>query len=362
MSPGWFEDREPSTAKRIALAPLSLAALAYGAGARLHRQTWARGWRRPTRLGCRVISVGNPVVGGSGKTPFAAWLARGLRERGHRVVLASRGYGRSEGDPVEVVSDGVHVLSSAARAGDEPLVLAAHAPGVPVLVGSDRARVGQRALAAFGAQILVLDDGFQHHRLMRDLDLVVLDGRGGLGNRRVLPRGPLREPLQALARADALGVIDGPLGAADEQALAEHAPTARRFEAGRRPATLRPLAGGPAARPGTLAGREVGLVCGIARPASLCRSVEALGARVIAMRAFPDHHRFRERDLRGLEDEAAEWVTTEKDAVKLLPDWVGKARVFVLGIEIAVEAGAELLDWVEGRLRGRPLGRDPGLR
>ena len=239
MPPTWFAIRQESPARRAALLPLDALSLVYGAGARLHRELYARGWRRPARLSCRVVSVGNLVVGGSGKTPLAAWIAAELRRRGHRVVLASRGFGRRGREAVEVVSDGRHVLSTAERAGDEPLLLAAHAPGVPVLVGRDRAVVGLRAVSAFGCQVLVLDDGFQHHRLARDLDLVACDGGSGLGNGRLLPRGPLREPLSALARAHGIAVVDGPLPPEDEAAIASAAPSARRFRARRVPAAAR---------------------------------------------------------------------------------------------------------------------------
>lgn len=362
MAPGWFEAREESLARRAALLPLDLAALVYGLGARLHRGVHARGWRRATRLSCRVVSVGSLVAGGSGKTPLAAWLAAELKRRGHRVVIASRGYGRRGREAVEVVSDGRFVRSSAERAGDEPLLLAAHAPGVPVLVGRDRAVVGLRAVAAFGCQVLVLDDGFQHHRLARDVDVVCFDGEAGFGNGRLLPRGPLREPAAALARAHAIGVLDGPLSSADAERLALLAPSARPFVARRVPTRLRSLAGGGGGSPDALRGREVGILAGIARPASLRRSVEALGAKVLAERSFPDHHAYRARDLRGLHAQAPLWVTTEKDAIKVLPEWVGAADVRVLTIGLAVDQPGALLEWLEERLRGTARGRDATVR
>lgn len=356
VRPSWFDGRPQSLPRRVALLPLDLAALLYGSGARLHRAVYWRGLVAPTRLPCRVISVGNLAVGGTGKTPLAAWLAAALKRRGHAVVLASRGYGRRGDAAVEVVSDGRFVRSTAERAGDEPLLLAAHAPGVPVLVGRDRAVVGRRAVSAFGAQVLILDDGFQHHRLARDLDLLAVDGGSGFGNRKVLPRGPLREPLSALRLADGVVVLDGPLHAEDEALLKGLAPTARRFRAARTPRTLAPLAGGPGVAP-ALAGVRVGLLSGIARPASLRASVESLGAVVVAERAFPDHHRYRESDLRGLAAEAPRWITTEKDAVKILPGWVAGAEVEVLRIGLTVDGPEILLGWVENRLRARAGGR-----
>jgi len=260
-----------------------------------------------------------------------------------------------------VVSDGRFVSSSAEVAGDEPILLAAQAPGVPVLVGADRDVVGMRAVSAFGAQILVLDDGFHHHRLLRDLDLLCFDGNAGFGNRSVIPRGPLREFPSVLRLADAIAVIDGPLHEADEALLERFASTARRFEAKRRPVAVRHLAGAVCGLPDNLDGLEVGLLSGIARPDSFRLTVESLGARVVRERCFPDHHRYRESDLRSLEEEAPVWLTTEKDAVKILPSWVGTADVRVLSIELVVEEADDLCEWFEDRLREKPIGRDAAL-
>jgi tetraacyldisaccharide 4'-kinase len=183
----------------------------------------------------------------------------------------------------------------------------------------------------------VLDDGFQHHRLARDFDLVVLDGVEGLANRAVLPRGPLREPVAALRFADAIAVVDGPLPAEDDALLAALAPGAPRFALRRVPRALRRLgedALAPGEPPASLAGREVGILSGIARPASFRRTVLALGARVVAERAFPDHHRYRPSDLDGLAARAPLWLTTEKDAVKLAPAWLAGADLRVLSIAL----------------------------
>ena len=351
MQPRWLSERDESLARQLALAPLDVASWLYGGAAWLHRAAAERGLVRSRRLAARVVSVGNLVVGGTAKTPLAAWLAAQLRRRGRKVALASRGYGRSGREPVEVVSDGRFVHGTAASAGDEPMLLAAHAPGVPVLVGRDRGVVGLRALAMFGSDVIVLDDGFQHLRLQRDVDVLTFDGQLGLGNRRVLPRGPLREPLDALARADAIGVVDGPLPDRDERVIAWRAPRAYRFTTRREPAALRPLAGGGTRPLDSLAGERVGLLAGVARPESVRRTLAQLGARIVAERLFRDHHRFRPSDLAGLADQAPRWITTEKDAVKLVPAWAGRARVDVLAIELAVEAPEALLDWLEARLR-----------
>jgi len=345
-APGWLDDPDPGPLARVALAPLLPAAWAWGAGAWLHRHTRGARFRAPARLPCRVVSVGSVVVGGSGKTPVAAWVAGALRARGHAVAIASRGYGRTGRHEVLVVSDGRHVRAGPRDAGDEPIVLAAHAPGVPVLVGRDRARVGQHAVALFGCDVLVLDDGFQHHRLARDVELLVFDG-GGLGSGRLLPLGPLRERLAEARRADALLTVDGPLPDRDAERLGRLAPHAPRFAARRLPVSLRPLRGGAPHPPAWLAGRSVGLLSGLARPSALRRTVEALGAQVARERSFPDHHRYRPKDLRGL---PGLWLTTEKDAVKILPSWCEHVDLHVLTIELALSDPPAFTDWLAQRL------------
>jgi tetraacyldisaccharide 4'-kinase len=306
---------------------------------------------RQARLACRVACVGSLVAGGAGKTPASAWLASRLARRGHRVAIARRGHAGRRRERVLVVSDGRRVHAGGAAAGDEALVLAAHAPGVPVLVARDRELAGLRALALFGVEILVLDDGFQHHRLRRNLDLVMLDAGLGLGNGWVLPRGPLREPVEAIRYAHAVGVVDGEPAPEVEAALARFCPGAFRFRALRRPSALRPLAGGAPRSPGALRGLDVGILAAIGYPDSLRRSVETLGARVVAVRCFPDHHRYRPRDVAGLARAAELWVTTEKDAAKIQPAWVSGADLQVLAIELEVADERAVLDWIETRLR-----------
>jgi tetraacyldisaccharide 4'-kinase len=171
-----------------------------------------------------------------------------------------------------------------------------------------------------------------------------------------LPRGPLREPRSALARAHCIGVVDGPLGGRDVALLDEHTVAPFRFEAHRRPARLRPLAGGkagkpsPAEDPDVLAGLRIGMLAALGQPAAFHRTLEDLGATVIAQRTFRDHHRYRPRDLRSLRREADVWVTTEKDAVKILPGWVRGVDLRVLTIDLTVDAESAFLDWLEQRL------------
>jgi tetraacyldisaccharide 4'-kinase len=352
----WLEVHDPSEERarigilgRALLAPLAASSYPYALAAHLHRAAYSGGWLPIRRLPCQVVSVGSLLVGGSGKTPLSAWLAGRLRARGHRVVLATRGFGRQRRDPVHALTDGRRVRGDVVGMGDEPLVLAAHAAGVPVLVGRDRGLLGLRAVSAFGADVLVLDDGFQHYRLHRNVDIVTLDGAFGFGNEWVLPRGPLREGLSGLARAHAVAVVDGPLSARHEALLTRHAVNPFRFSARRQPSRLRSIRGGESQPASALAGLRVGVLAALGQPGAFERTLEEHGATLIARRIFRDHHRYRARDLRNLHREADLWVTTEKDAVKILPGWV-RADLRVLIVDLVVEHEESVLDWLEARL------------
>jgi len=331
-------------------SPLRVLAWGYGAAARFHRAAYARGILRARRLPCRVVSVGSLMVGGSGKTPTAAWLARGLQQRGHRVVLATRGYRGRRGEAVRILSDGRQLMKRPADAGDEPMVLARHAPGVPVIVARDRGLAGLRGIAAYDADVVVLDDGFQHHRLQRDLDLLVFDADQPLGNGHVLPRGPLRERPSTLANADAVGLLDGVGSELPEDLLSRCRDRVYCFHGARVPVGLRSLAGDETSDPSVLRGMKVGVLAGIGRPESFVRTLESLGAEVVGRRFLPDHHRYRPRDLRGLRAISEVWITTEKDAVKILPSWLGPLDLRVLSIVVQIADPAALLDFIEEQI------------
>ena len=229
-------------------------------------------------------------------------------------------------------------------------MLARQAAGVPVVVSKDRGVAALRAISAYGADVLVLDDGFQHYRLRRDLDLLTFDCVFGVGNGHLLPRGPLREPLRALGRADAIGEVDGALPDTVTKAISRYAPDIYRFRAERTPIALRDLDATVAVTPDVLRGMKVGIVAGIARPESLRQTLRSLGAEIVAERIFRDHHRYRARDLRGLADQASVWITTEKDAVKILPGWTAGTDLRVLEMRLSVAEDEALVDWIEARL------------
>jgi tetraacyldisaccharide 4'-kinase len=306
------------------LAPLVPVSHLYGWGMRLRQQLYASGVLAQRSLPVRVISVGNLTTGGTGKTPLVIALANTLRESGCRVGVISRGYGRRTSEMVEV-SDGTSIQSDPKQTGDEPLVIAQRCPGVPVAVDGDRYVAGRYLLEKFGIDTLVLDDGFQHLALRRDVDILILDATVPLGNDYLLPRGRLREPEAAIARAsllvvtrsrqalDLADVIDRIRAAAPQVPLCAVDFTAT---------ALVVVGGTEKLGPAVLKGERILAVSGIGNPDSFQRLLVALGATVAAHCVFPDHHDYSKTDLARIRKAAEQVVvdrivTTEKDAVKL---------------------------------------------
>ncbi len=294
------------------LAPLGVA---YGLAGRLHR---ARA--RPVACGVPVVCIGNLVAGGAGKTPVALAVAGRLQDQGRAVQLLTRGYGGRARGPLRVDPG----RQGPAEVGDEALLLAARAP---TWVARDRA-AGAAAAVAAGAEVLVMDDGFQNPALAKNLSLLVVDGASGFGNGRVMPAGPLREGLAGgLARAQGL-VLLGP----DRCALA----AALGGRGGRLPLLEADLEPDPAAR-ARLAGQRVLAFAGIGRPAKFFDSLRGLGAELVETRDYPDHHPYGRAEIEALLARAARLearaVTTEKDRVRL-PAALA-ARVEVLPVQVA---------------------------
>jgi tetraacyldisaccharide 4'-kinase len=344
----------PGPGAWLLLLPLRLLSLLFGVVVALRGWLYDRRWLAVSSAGAPVISVGNLAVGGAGKTPVTMAIARRLQARGRVVAILSRGYGAARND-ARVVSDGRQVLLDAAAGGDEPVLLARRLPRARVLCGPRRAALAELAVARHAADALLLDDGLQHRALARDLDVVVLDAANPLGNGWLLPAGPGREPAAALRRAGLvwLSRVDQAAPAVLERwrALA-HAATGR-MPVESRHAPLDVVDGllERSLGPDVLRGRAVLLLCGLARPGAFRRTVEGLGARVVAERRHPDHHRFTPAELaEALAAAAAAGaelvVTTEKDAVRLEPGQACEPRLAVVRIEAEVLAGAAALDEV----------------
>jgi tetraacyldisaccharide 4'-kinase len=287
-----------------------------------------------------VISVGNLTFGGTGKTPFVEFLARRFLFEGRRPAVVSRGYGRrSKG--VVVVSEGEGPRVGPEEGGDEPVAIARRVPGVAVVVGEARVEAARAAIEA-GADLILLDDGFQHLGLQRDVDLLLVDAADPFGGGRLPPDGRLREPLSALARADAFVFTRIDRGEPPADAVAEIArrnPRAPMFTARIRSTGLFDGRGSPVAST-QLAARRFVAVCGIANPAVFAHSIRELDLAAEEILTFPDHHAYRRRDLaairRAADRSGGAWIlTTEKDAVKL----EGKTLLPVVTLRVEVEVG-----------------------
>jgi tetraacyldisaccharide 4'-kinase len=340
----------------------------YGRVTELRRAWYAGRPHRMRQLDRPVISVGNLVVGGSGKTPVVAALAKLLAGAGERPAILSRGYGRREAaDGVVVVSDGERRLASAGQSGDEPYMLAQSLQGVPVFVCPDRYLAGRLAEGRFGCTVHLLDDGFQHVQLGRDVDLLVVQ-RSHL-DERLLPFGTLREPISAARVAGALLVAGS-----DDDAKAVSArigvDTVFQVVPRYRPVRALGAAGGDVS---ALAGRRVVAVAGIARPQRFVAALRATGCEVVREMMFRDHHWFTSRDVdaigKAAEESGADLImTTEKDAVRLdvlmgralsgSPGGPDKARPTaegapvwaVLPLELTIEPPDRFSTWLAGRL------------
>lgn len=317
----------------------------WAVGATAHRKAYDWGLFKRDTVEVPVISVGNLVVGGAGKTPVTLALAERFVAAGRRVAVASRGYGRESNESVVIVSDGQAVRASATEGGDEPVWLARRCPGLIVTVASRRVDAARTAME-LGADLILLDDGFSHHRLARNDDVLVVDAEWGLGNRRTLPAGPLREPAKAGRRASMVWLTKSedetatPPPPLDGMAFVRSA-----YElTGLVDMDLRPVAAVSA-----LEGARVVGLCGIARPAAFERTLQAAGASIRELLAFPDHHPYTQADLEHAasvaRSEKAEWiVTTEKDAMRLqglVPDDV---TVLALRMDVRIEGDTAALD------------------
>lgn len=309
-------------ALRIALTP---AEAAFRGIVAARNGAYDRGWLRSERVGVPVISIGNVTVGGAGKTPFAAWIARRLADWGRTPAIALRGYGE-----------------------DEIVLHRELNPDIPVFRGARRVQAAREAVAA-GRDVVVLDDAFQHRALARDLDLVLIPVEGWEPRPHVLPRGPWREGLSALARADVVVLTRKSAGAARAQEVAAEL---ARLQGGRPilqcallPSRLRALHGAAQMPVDALAGRRVLAVAALATPEPFFATLRGTGAEVEAA-AYPDHHPFSADEARTLRDRAAGrmLVMTGKDAVKLRALLGGAADAWVLEQSVTIESGADALD------------------
>jgi tetraacyldisaccharide 4'-kinase len=303
-------------------------ALGFRVGVAFRRTAYRRGWFKTHRLNRPVVSVGNLTAGGAGKTPLVMYIAERLLNRGWNPVILTRGYGRRRGADIISLAPGSGRRVDAREVGDEPALLARALPRVPIVVCADRHRAGQVAEESFPVDVHLLDDGFQHWRLARDVDVVALDVTQEFSDWALLPAGRLREPCAAVARAHLVVLTRTEL--CDPLTLHDRVhrlnPQARIFLSS---TSLRNFvdvqSGGPFAVQ-ELRGQPLCAFCGIGNPSAFFADVRRWGFSVVAEVTFPDHHVYSAEDLRRLAQRArragaAALLTTEKDALNLPPAW-----------------------------------------
>lgn len=342
----------------IILPPLSAV---YGAVARARLSLYRRGTFRTHSLKRPVISVGNITTGGTGKTPLVEWVVRSLAARGKKVCILTRGYGRSNAERHVLVSDGSTVFSNAAEAGDEAFLLATKLTGVAAVISdANRISAGEGAIKHLRPDCFVLDDGFQHLRLARDLNLVTIDATNPWGGGSLLPYGRLREPLSGLSRADCI-VITRTDQAEDIQPLIS--------ELGKRtggcPVFLSrmnairvvSLNGSFATFPGS---RRIAAFCAVGNPQSFFKQLRQDGYETVLEKPFLDHHSYTQKEIDSLTKAAKaagaeSLMTTAKDAVKL-QSLKFAIPCYVVEIEIAIEDEDRLRELIHNAAFRTPAG------
>jgi len=344
----------------ILLLFLRLFSSVYALGVNVKLSMYRLGILEQHKLPCYVISLGNITVGGTGKTPTAQRLATLIRDMGYRVVILNRGYRAAWQEDVGLVSDGQKIYMTAAEAGDEAYLLAKSLPGVPVVIGKERAVSGEYAVKQLNAQVIILDDAYQHWQLARDLDIVLIDSLNRFGNNFLLPRGTLREPLTNLNRAHAflLTKVDQTTDNARDSirdTLVQYNDKALIVESIHRPRWFIEIESwykgvrdcGIALE--NVRGQSVVAISAIGNPSSFEQTIADIEVNVIDSLRFPDHHHYTMSEMqwameRAVKKGANALVTTEKDAVKIPAEFIHSHRplpVYVLGIEVRFLDGYE---------------------
>lgn len=327
---------------------LLLVAVFYGLGQRVRAGLYRQGIFKARRLNCRVISIGNLTLGGTGKTPTVMMVADTLRRKGFKPAILSRGYGGQSGEFVNVVNDGRQTLLSPEMAGDEPVMMAQRLKDIPVLTGRIRYETGKYAIEQFGVDVLILDDGYQHLPLHRDLNILLCDATRLFGNDVVFPAGELREPLSAMDRAD---VICLTRCREDSQMNRVDGYNRRRvpvIKTGLRAQSVIELSSGKETGIEAIQHQPATAFCGIAHPLDFFRTLEQMPVQIVNQNYFSDHHDYSTGDLKAIENLAKQAgakliVTTEKDAVKL-KDHTFSLPVYAVRIALEILEGQEEWD------------------
>lgn len=328
--------------KRFLLFPLYLIALFYRLLIHSRHIFYKTGVLKSYSLPCWVISVGNITMGGTGKTPTVIYLAQLFKEKGVKTTVLSRGYKGKSSEKVAAVSNGERILLNARDAGDEPFLLSKALPGIPVIIGGDRVLSGHYALEHFSPEILLLDDGFQHLKLKRDVDILLIDFHYGFGNGHLLPRGILREPFHHLNRAH-LFLLTKRTDSHDDKAIVEKIKSynqeAQIFFASYEIKCITTLNEEKEIERSQLNGKRVLALSGIANPDYFSYLLRYHGMCVSEERRMSDHYYYTPHDASMLSEYLNRIdfiVTTAKDSVKMDKEVFKKLPILVLEIVLKI--------------------------
>ena len=354
---------------------LSMISKVYGGAVKLRRLFYKNHILTSKRLPCPIISIGNITLGGTGKTPMTIYLVQALKQWGYNVAVISRGYkGRAE-KIGGIVSDGKVLLMTPEMSGDEPYMMAKRLKDVPVIVGKNRFKSGRMAISKFDPDVVVLDDGFQHLPLQRDLDIVLLDYHKPFGNRHLLPRGIMREPVSVLLCADAIILTKTDRVNNNETSSllrrldsferkkqvyrSFHHPYVSKIINGEKKIFEKNLQEGVRQSSDCIKGRTVFAFSGLADNHNFLRTLKSLNCKVSGFMEFPDHHPYSERDIDEILSAAKRsmsecLITSEKDYVRIVHkiDW--PYDLFVIGVEIDFGADKKRFNsFIKGWIKNR---------
>ncbi len=327
--------------------PLRLLSWVYAFVIRLRLWLYQKDWLVQKRVPCHVVSIGNITTGGTGKTPMTLYLAEEWQKRGYKVGIVSRGYRRKNKTPLVLVTDGETIFATPDDVGDEPYLMAQRLSGVPIVVCADRFEGCQTLIHRFAIEVILLDDAFQHLKMYRDQNILIIDATNPFGNGHLLPSGPLREPLSAIKRSDLL------IFSRVENETAMHAMMQRVapyqsqilqscFET----IGIIDLKTDEIFAPKILKEQPVLPFCGIGNPDAFLAQLRRLGATLSAAHIFEDHHDYKKSDLETIinskDKKNDTWiVTTEKDAVKIKAFISDATKIYALRIGPVFKKGSE---------------------
>ena len=353
-------DQDNTVFDWLVLSTLRVFSWLYELGVRTKLGLYHSGVFKQHRLPCCVISIGNITVGGTGKTPTAQRVAQLISKMGYRVVILNRGYRSHFGKDIGVVSDGKKIFMTAYEAGDEAFLMAKTLPGIPVIIGKERAVTGQYAVKHLGAEVIIMDDGYQHWQLYRDLDVVLVDTLNMFGNGSLLPRGTLREPLQNLSRAGLFLLTKCDQSSPISQdtlcdTLHKYNPQAPIIKSVHRPCNYVEIADwykGIQAQSIALAdlqGQSVMVFSAIGNPSSFEQTLTDVGLNIEEAIRYPDHHDYGMVEMQYIMELAANkkvkaLITTTKDAVKIPTEFIYSVRavpLYILNMEIQIQSSPQ---------------------